>query len=158
MQSCVADVASQAERPKFMGRIMATFGMGFVIGPAISALVPNLDPREKIRLAACLPVIGLIITLVYFKECKGANAVPVSAATAVEGSKEASKPTEQKSQLSGVVMVLILNGFLLMYAFATETIYAMFMKENFEGYGERALSTLYVLYGIMSLHYTNIHH
>ena len=43
-------------------------------------------------------------------------------------------------------MLLVLNGFLLMYAFATETIYAMFMKDSF-GYGERALSTLFAFNG-----------
>lgn len=39
MQSGVADVSSAADRPKYIGRIMATFGVGFVLGPALSALV-----------------------------------------------------------------------------------------------------------------------
>ena len=45
-------------------------------------------------------------------------------------------------------MLLVLNGFLMMYAFATETIYAMFMKDSF-GYGERALSTLFAMNGFL---------
>ena len=139
MQSCVADIAPQEDRPKFMGRIMATFGAGFVIGPAISAVVPNLGPRDKIRLAACLPLIGLIITLTYFKECKQIKATTNTAADTEDS--VATKPKE-KEKISPIVLGLIFNGFLLMYAFATETIYAIFMKESFEGYGERALSTL----------------
>lgn len=43
-------------------------------------------------------------------------------------------------------MMLVLNGFLIMYAFATETIYAMFLKDSF-GYGERTLSTLFAVNG-----------
>lgn len=40
----------------------------------------------------------------------------------------------------------LLSGFLLMYAFATETIYAMFIKDSF-GYGERILSSLFAFNG-----------
>jgi DHA1 family quinolone resistance protein-like MFS transporter len=54
MQSCVADVSSQKERPKYLGRIMATFGMGFVLGPALSALMPGFSTRQKVRMAGCL--------------------------------------------------------------------------------------------------------
>ncbi|CAN0542296.1 unnamed protein product, partial [Ectocarpus sp. 12 AP-2014] len=45
------------------------------------------------------------------------------------------------------VMLLVGNGFLLMYAFSIETIYAMFLKDNF-GYGESVLSMVFALNGV----------
>lgn len=155
MQSCVADVSSQAERPKYLGRIMATFGMGFVLGPTLSALMPGLSTRQKIRMSGLLPLTGFVVALLFFKETKKSvvasidiNDIPISSGAAlgsskkinVVGKKEKSLPVESS------VMLLVLNGFLLMYAFATETIYAMFMKDSF-GYGERALSTLFAFNG-----------
>ena len=39
------------------------------------------------------------------------------------------------------VMLLVLNGFLCMYAFSTESIYAIFLKDSYD-YGESVLSAL----------------
>lgn len=70
MQTCVADVSSAKDRPKYLGRVTATFGLGFVLGPAISALLPGLSLRQKIRVAALLPFTGLLIAILLFKETK----------------------------------------------------------------------------------------
>eukprot|EP01032_Pedospumella_encystans_P026045 gene26045-29419_t len=35
VQSAVADATALSERPKFLGRISATFGLGFALGPAL---------------------------------------------------------------------------------------------------------------------------
>jgi MFS transporter, DHA1 family, tetracycline resistance protein len=153
MQSCVADVSSQKERPKYLGRIMATFGMGFVLGPALSMLMPGFSTRQKIRMSGLLPLTGLLIAFLFFKETK--KSVIASAANtgapspAVTGTSKRINIAGKSSKslpVESSVMLLVLNGFLLMYAFATETIYAMFMKDSF-GYGERALSTLFAFNG-----------
>jgi MFS family permease len=176
MQSCVADVSSQDDRPKYLGRIMATFGMGFVLGPAVSALAAGFSTRHKIRLSGLLPLTGLAIAVLFFRETKTsvleANAHALTNAnTAINqqptnskkisvagsphkihipstNSHATSHTTTAKTSppVESAVMLLVLNGFLLMYAFATETIYAMFMKDSF-GYGERALSTLFAMNG-----------
>lgn len=77
MQSCVADVSNENDRPKYIGRIMATFGMGFVLGPALSALISSsslvLSTRDKIQLSALLPLTGFIISFIFFKETKNIN-------------------------------------------------------------------------------------
>lgn len=70
MQSCVADVTDERERPQYLGRVTATFGLGFVIGPAISTLLPHLSVRHKIRLAAILPMSGFLLSFFFFKETK----------------------------------------------------------------------------------------
>ena len=162
MQSCVADVSNQKERPKYLGRIMATFGMGFVLGPGLSALLPGFSTRQKIRMSGLLPLSGFIIALLFFKETKkiepmstmaSSNIIPPSStATSTSTSTSTSKKinvvgkSNKNLPVESSVMLLVLNGFLLMYAFATETIYAMFMKDSF-GYGERALSTLFAFNG-----------
>lgn len=41
-QAYVADVTSPSERPKYMGFVGASIGMGFVVGPALGALVKSM--------------------------------------------------------------------------------------------------------------------
>jgi hypothetical protein len=60
MQSCVADVSHVDDRPKYLGRIMATFGFGFVLGPAISAALPQLEMKHKIRVTHSYSLTGLL--------------------------------------------------------------------------------------------------
>ena len=163
MQSCVADVSSLSERPKYLGRITATFGMGFVLGPLISAMVPAFSPRQKIRLAGLLPFLGLLISMLFFSETKKSVAFPK-----VEPNKLSATGTGTTSSsiwknkieivrtakaavsipVEKPVKLLVLNGFLLVYAFATESLYAMFMKDSF-GYGEQVLSTLFAWCGLL---------
>jgi MFS family permease len=117
MQSSVADVSNQTDRPKYLGRIMATFGMGFVLGPALSACCSSFSTRDKIQLSAILPLIGLLIASLFFKETKK---------TIITNDKRNSKViTIDNKPISKEVLYLIFNGFLIMYAFGTETIYAM---------------------------------
>ena len=173
MQSCVADVSSLSDRPKYLGRITATFGLGFVLGPALSAAAAGLTTREKIGLSSLLPLFGYFVSLLFFNETKAGLAGPkpgIAAAQSVVGSGGASRgggvlrgpggsqqssrgiavaaaTSEQRRVVSSPVLILVLNGFLLMYACATETIYAMFMQDSF-GYGERVLSALLAFCGL----------
>ncbi|RYH20356.1 MFS transporter [archaeon] len=177
MQSTVADTAEVEQRPKYLGRIMATFGLGFVLGPALSAL-PSLTTSQKIMLASFMPAIGLLVVLIWGQETKK-ELVKVTGTTVMgsllgsgstyttlakrEVSKQARSPMSARTLASkdkestgsasmtafGIpleVLLLVLNGFSIMYAFATETIYAMFIKDSF-GYGEQALSTLFAVNG-----------
>lgn len=163
MQSCVADVTPQEDRPKYIGRIMATFGLGFVLGPALSASLPTFSTRKKIQIASALPLCGFFLSLLFFKETKGYSSASqqqskVSQSRAPSSISQRNVPTTRigdsgtsnvarHTQVNSPVTLLVLNGFLIMYAFATETIYAMFIKDSF-GYGERALSTLFAINGI----------
>ena len=158
MQSCVADVSPQEERPKYLGRIMATLGAGFVLGPALSAAVPGLTTREKIRLSALLPLCGLALSAAFFKETRVLSASPSAPSSPSSSSQQqhqhraaggpiAVAPHPTVATVSSTVVLLVANGFLLMYAFATESIYAMFIKDSF-GYGERVLSALFAFCGL----------
>lgn len=65
------------------------------------------------------------------------------------GKKKTAKiiPKENIPPVPIEVAILVVNGFGIMYAFATETIYAMFIKDSF-GYGEHILSALFAVNGL----------
>ena len=138
MQSAVADISNIDDRPKYMGRIMATFGLGFVLGPALSAILSTrVSARDKIRYAAALPLIGFLMSTILLKETrrkvKGyAHLNTEHNHTGDTPPHKSSRPIVPKSShLSREISLLVLNGFLIMYAFGTESIYALFMKDNF---------------------------
>jgi len=68
MQSSVADVVVEKDRPKYLGRVTAAFGLGFILGPAFNALLSGLDIRTKIRIAFIFPFLGWLNTLFFVKE------------------------------------------------------------------------------------------
>lgn len=174
MQSAVADVANPIDRPKYLGRIVATFGLGFVLGPALSTMLSSLLTRQKILFAACLPFAGWITVYMFGVETKksftisntsssSATAIVTTSTSvhntpnkAVKSPIVASTPARHflhhnrnsnKSFISFEILLLVINGFCIMYAFATETIYAMFMKDVF-GLGEESLSLLFASNGV----------
>ncbi len=171
MQSAVADVSSLNDRPKYLGRIMATFGLGFVIGPAISAALTSLSTRRKILVASIFPFLGLLIVIFLGKETKRFHIVNKKRGSTSDMTGEntnnnlnnslhhskdhylapsltssASSSSSTSSVVPWEITLLVLNGFALMYTFATETIYAMFIKDAF-GYGEETLSRLFAING-----------
>eukprot|EP01041_Mallomonas_annulata_P008767 gene8767-18135_t len=208
LQASVADIIPLSERPKYLGRIQAIFGLGFVIGPMISALLPGLSTKYKIRLGALLPFLGFLLTFTCLQETHHRHRNPTTStgtstnihtatATGTENSITPSIPIPSLSSITESagpgpgpggeinneiqsntgrntnsntnsitnsitssniikeskplplsVLALVFNGFLLMYAFGTETIYAMFIKDIF-GYGERALSTIFAINGLL---------
>jgi DHA1 family tetracycline resistance protein-like MFS transporter len=154
MQSAVADSTDLANRPKYLGRVMAAFGVGFVAGPAICAVLPSTwDAADKIRLAAVFPLIGLLIAAVGAKETK--SDVRRWMSVPKLGSKDVTKGPAKAiiphptAPLNREVTLLVLNGFLNMYAFGTETIYAVFIKDTF-GFGEAMLSGLFAVNGLLT--------
>lgn len=157
MQSAVSDATSPSDRPKYLGRVMATFGVGFVLGPALSALLPaTFTAAHKFRLAACFPLLGLLVAALFAKETKTevkpllGRKEPVSGATKRTPFRKPMVGDEVKSPAGNtVVSLLVLNGFLNMFAFATESIYAVFLKDTF-GYGESVLSGLFAVNGLIT--------
>lgn len=127
------------------------------MGPLLSAALPRLATRRKILLAASLPLLGFAMAAVFSRETKrdvaspwGANKKKIyqqsidgqpkrdseSSLTAPSTASSASAATVCKE-----VKLLVLSGFLAMFSFSTESIYAVFAKESFD-FGERALSLL----------------
>lgn len=154
MQSAVADATSLADRPKYIGRLSATFGMGFVLGPALSVLFSNLLPAEKIRIAAGLPLLGFLVILLFAEETKRnlKSEVLLSRTTKSKAFEKLSNDVPlsvsiENKALSKDVLLVVMNGFLIMCALGTETVYAMFIKDTF-GYEEFVLSGLFAVNGL----------
>ncbi|TFJ86976.1 hypothetical protein NSK_001310 [Nannochloropsis salina CCMP1776] len=157
-QSAVADLVPVEGRAKFLGRIQACMGAGFVAGPLLGLLGSrglHLDSRGILKRAAILPALAFSYGLVFIKETKDAVAIDRTfrKKESRAASLASSPPSLPKARDAGwsipsfPVRLLILNGFLLMYAFSVETVYAMFIKDNF-GYGETALGAVFALNGI----------
>ena len=174
MQSTVADTANAEDRPKYLGRITATFGLGFVLGPVLSTALPtNMTPKGKMQVAACLSLLGLVIAALSAKETKAVVrpllalshstarkglVTPDNSTETVEDSTISTTSTTNSTYatlpqstvpLNSEVIFLVLNAFLIMYAFGTETIYAVFIKDTF-GYSEAALSGIFAVNGLLT--------
>jgi MFS transporter, DHA1 family, tetracycline resistance protein len=154
MQSTVADTVPAADRPMFLGRIGAAFGLGFVAGPALSAALSVFTTQEKIRFASILPFLGFAFSYLFATETKISTDISMTTSSGrfqpkpLLASKSAHNSKKLKVSHSFEIVFLVLNGFAVMYAFATETIYAMFIKDIF-GFDEHSLSLLFVTNGLL---------
>ena len=61
-QAYIADVATPQERPKALGRISVAFGIGFFIGPALTAVLYEFGYRPPILFAALLSLLSIVAT------------------------------------------------------------------------------------------------
>ena len=146
MQSVVADVSKEVDRPKYLGRIMATFGLGFVIGPLIASFLSSFPTRQKIFFASFLPFTGFLLILFFSSETKKSYFIRRRTPSTDSSSLHGANSSGQSNSTSLEIFLLTLNGFALMYTFASETIYAMFIKDIY-GYGEHTLSKLFAING-----------
>ena len=166
VQSCVTDVTDEHDRPAYLGRITATFGLGFVFGPMLSALLSSatdLSTRMKIRVAGMLPALAVVISVMFVRETlqrpaqigekasskdlsqieyEDGIAAVTETSTKITNDDEVTTEPVIATETNNSTKLLVLNGFLLMFAFGTETVYAMLMKDSFQ-YGEKALSLLF---------------
>eukprot|EP00597_Dinobryon_sp_UTEXLB2267_P007983 CAMPEP_0170094068 /NCGR_PEP_ID=MMETSP0019_2-20121128/26975_1 /TAXON_ID=98059 /ORGANISM="Dinobryon sp., Strain UTEXLB2267" /LENGTH=348 /DNA_ID=CAMNT_0010315207 /DNA_START=592 /DNA_END=1635 /DNA_ORIENTATION=- len=153
MQSTVADCSNQQDRPKYIGRITATFGLGFVLGPLLCAMLSNFSTRKKFRFAALMPLLGGLVTLIFAKETnKNAISIfdwPIKQKIYRQTTPSNQQQVEQKQQqLTSRMLLLVLNGFLLMFSFSTESIYPVFAKDRF-GYDDLSVSKLLAFTGVL---------
>jgi DHA1 family tetracycline resistance protein-like MFS transporter len=58
--ACVADISSPERRAQSFGLMSASFGMGFILGPALGGLVGGLGPRAPFFFAAALSLANFV--------------------------------------------------------------------------------------------------
>ena len=61
-QAYISDVAAPKDRPKALGKISVAFGVGFFIGPALTAVLYRFGYRPPILLAAFLSLLSIVAT------------------------------------------------------------------------------------------------
>ncbi|HEX8932295.1 MAG TPA: MFS transporter, partial [Patescibacteria group bacterium] len=64
----ISDTTPPEERAKGFGIIGASFGFGFVVGPAISALTVGISASLPFIIAGLITLIAVIITVIYLPE------------------------------------------------------------------------------------------
>ena len=64
----ITDTTEAKDRAKGFGLIGASFGFGFVFGPAISALTVGISPQLPFFIAGIISILAVIITMIYLPE------------------------------------------------------------------------------------------
>ena len=64
----ITDVTSEEERTRFMGFLGASFGLGFILGPAIGGLLAPYGYNVPMFFAAGLAAVNFLVALRYLRE------------------------------------------------------------------------------------------
>lgn len=139
-QAYVADVTTTRDRARGMGAIGAGIGLGFVVGPALSAAAVSVaGPRAPFFLAAAIAAGNLVWALVALPE------TPRRAATRVS-SRRVGWRSDLRDPVLGTLIAVI---FLLYMAFsAMESMFALWTHARF-GYGAAANGALFTFVGVV---------
>ena len=141
-QAYLADVTTREERGKVMGLMGATFGLGFIFGPALGGLASaKFGPHAPFYIAGCLAVLNLGLVLRFVTE----SLTPELRAKASTTKPEI--PEENRSTYYRIVAVnfLAICGFAIM-----TTIFALYLQNRFN-YGEKEAGYLFAFIGVIAV-------
>ena len=143
-QAYVADVTSPAERSKAMGMVVgAAFGLGFVLGPALGAILAHFGPLVLPLTAAGLSAVNLAAALLWLEE-----SLPPEARGQVHGTwfePRLLADTWRNPPVRG----LMLLAFLVTFCFSMmETTLALYCQERF-GFDMKKTGWLFVYVGVL---------
>jgi MFS family permease len=120
----IGDVTSESERTRWMGMLGASFGVGFVLGPALGGLLAPYGHAVPLLVAAGLAAVNFAFALVALREPPR----HAHAAAAPRRSAVLRDPLVRRLCLVNLAFSLGVTQL--------ETMFAFFMKDRF-GYGER---------------------
>ncbi len=149
LTAAATDLTTPEKRTRIMGAIGATFGAGFMLGPAIGgiafATLPDLDGLlwglnrfSSIALvSAFLALLNILFILKLFPETR----------------KESSQPQSEKVSLSSIKALkpLSLAYFIFMVSFTGMELGLIFMVEELLGFRPGDISWLFVAIGLTSI-------
>jgi DHA1 family tetracycline resistance protein-like MFS transporter len=72
-QAYISDVTKKEERTRAMGMIGAAFGLGFILGPAISGFLVHFGHQAPIWASAFLSFVSILGTFFFLKEVREKN-------------------------------------------------------------------------------------
>jgi len=129
----ISDVTEEDERTRWMGMVGASFGVGFLIGPAIGGLLSPYGYGVPMLVAAGMAAVNFVYAAAVLKEPEAHRPA------AVEGA------VRLRTLANPVVRNLCLTYFLFTFAVAQlETVFAYFLKHSF-GYDARGFAAILVL-------------
>jgi DHA1 family tetracycline resistance protein-like MFS transporter len=142
-QAVIADITTPEDRAKGMGIIGAAFGLGFILGPAIGALLVTVAPWLPGIGAAVASLIAFALVLTRLPETLAADA-----------RREARRHSLGLGSLAEalshpLVGLCLLMVFFTIFAFANfETTFAQFAKLQF-GFRTSTIAWLFVYAGVL---------
>jgi DHA1 family tetracycline resistance protein-like MFS transporter len=142
-QAVIADITAPEDRAKGMGIIGAAFGLGFILGPAIGALLVTVAPWLPGIGAAVASLIAFGLVLTRLPET-------LDSATRREARRHPLNLGSLAAALSHpLVGLCLLMVFLTIFAFANfETTFAQFAKLRFE-FTTSTIAWLFVYAGVL---------
>lgn len=138
-QAYVTDVTTPQNRARAFGLIGATFGLGFLIGPALAGLLVRFGYHVPFAVAAGLALLTIVLTIVLLPESRGAV-------------KTAPTLAEIRASLrSPVLGRLILTQFAFAIAFTSwVTVFALW-AERAIGFGPQQTSTIFIVSSMVGI-------
>lgn len=138
-QAYVSDVTTPQERARAFGLVGATFGVGFLIGPALSGTLVRFGYQVPLFLGAGLAVATVLLTIFLLPESHTPVAATVSVKTIV---------TALRAPDLGI---LLLAQFAFSFAFYSWiSVFALFV-ERVLGFGPSQSSFLFVISAIIGI-------
>jgi DHA1 family tetracycline resistance protein-like MFS transporter len=138
-QAYVSDVTKPEERARAFGLVGATFGVGFLIGPAISGILVRFGYQYPLFLGAALAVTTIFLTIFLLPE----SHKPVAAAVSLKRIVEALRAPKL-----GTLLMAQLAFSLSFYAWIS--IFALFLERTLH-YGPSSASFIFVISAIISI-------
>lgn len=106
----VADLVPQEDRAKYMGRMGAAMGMGFVFGPAIGGLLEGLHgPAFPFFVSAGLSVVNLAMAALWLPETHFRD-LPVEGGEVAAAGEDGHAPAASQVQLQARARMLSVDG------------------------------------------------
>ena len=129
----ISDVTEEDERTRWMGMVGASFGVGFLVGPAIGGLLAPYGYGVPMLVAGGMAAVNFLYAAAVLKEPE------IHRPAAVEGA------VRLRTLANPVVRNLCLTYFLFTFALTQlETVFAYYMKDTF-GYDAREFAGILVL-------------
>jgi MFS family permease len=138
-QAYITDVTTPANRARAFGLLGATFGLGFLIGPAMAGVLVQFGYWMPFGIAAALQLLTVIMTLALLPESRG----PVKTAPTL---------AEIRTSLQSPVLGrLILTQFAFAIAFTSwVTVFALF-AERVLGFGPIQTSYIFIVSSVVAI-------
>jgi DHA1 family tetracycline resistance protein-like MFS transporter len=147
----VADITTPQTRAKGMGIIGASFGLGFIFGPALGGLLAGDDPNMANYALPALAAAALSATAFVLAVFRLPESLPASVRAERAGRPRQSRWLELQAALGKPAIArLIALAFLSTFVFAgMETIFAMWSRRAY-GWGPEQNGYIFALVGLVS--------